>query len=64
MGIYLYYQQRTKRRRAKKMAYMTKEQALREYKEAREQVLADYNENTWKAFCEAKLNCMRLGVRI
>lgn len=46
------------------MAYMTKEQALREYKEAMANVKADYNESTWKAFCEAKLNCMRLGVRI
>ena len=44
--------------------YMTREQALNEYKEAKARVKADYNPTTWKAFCEAKANCMRMGVRI
>lgn len=46
------------------MTYATKEQALKAYKEAKAQVKADYNEVTWKAFCETKVNCMRLGIRI
>ena len=38
--------------------------ALKKYKEARQNVLDDYNARTWRAFCEAKRNCMLLGVRI
>lgn len=41
-----------------------KEKALAAYKEAKKAVLEDYNPTTWEAFCEAKRNCMLLGVRI
>ena len=46
------------------MTKTTKEQALKAYKEAKMQVKVNHNEVTWKAFCEAKINCMRLGIRI
>ena len=39
-------------------------EALNEYKAAKEEVTANYNAETWKKFCEAKRNCMLLGVRI
>ena len=44
-----------------------KAEALKIYKEAKEQIktVADMkNPKKWIAFCEAKNNCMRLGVRI
>lgn len=44
-----------------------KAEALRIYKEAKAQIqtLEDMkNPKKWIAFCEAKKNCMRLGVRI
>lgn len=38
--------------------------ALKKYKEARQNVLDDYNARTWKSFCDAMRNCKLLGVRI
>ena len=46
------------------MNYLTKEEALKAYKETREIYLATGSAESWKAFCEAKINCRRLGVRI
>lgn len=46
------------------MTYTNKEQALKEYKEAKAQVKENYTPETWKAYCIAKANCMRLGIRI
>lgn len=46
------------------MTYTTREQATTEYKRAKAEVKENYNETTWKAFCDAKANCMRLGIRI
>ncbi len=44
--------------------YMNKEVALKVYKDCKEQYLKDQTAENWKKFCEAKTNCMRLGVRI
>ena len=41
-----------------------KEQTLRNYKEAKENFLKNKNDETWKRFCEAKRNCMLLGIRL
>jgi hypothetical protein len=41
-----------------------KEKALKAYKEAKAAVSAEYNEENFKKFCDAKRNCMLLGVRI
>ena len=41
-----------------------KNEALAAYKEAKAEVKANYNPERWKKFCEAKRNCMLLGVRI
>ena len=44
--------------------YTNKEEALRIYKEAKEKYLSDMTDANWIAFCKAKTNCMKLGVRI
>ena len=44
--------------------YMNKEEALRIYKEAKEKYLEDMTDENWIEFCDAKTNCMRLGIRI
>ena len=46
------------------MLQTDKEKALAEYKQAREEVKKDYNDQTYKTFCEKKRKCMLLGVRI
>lgn len=38
--------------------------ALKAYKEAKAKYLENKNDTTWREFCNAKTNCMRLGVRI
>lgn len=44
--------------------YMSKEEALNNYKEAKKEYLENRTNENWVAFCEAKTNCMRLGIRI
>ena len=39
-------------------------EVLKKYKEARENVKANYNTENWIKFCNAKRECMLLGVRI
>lgn len=46
---------------------MLKEQkanALKIYKEAKENYFNDASKENWITFCEARRNCMLLGVRI
>lgn len=43
---------------------LQKAAALAAYKEARAAYLADMTDANWIAFCDAKILCMRLGVRI
>ena len=44
--------------------YTSKEQALKIYKEAKKKYLEDMSNENWVEFCNAKVDCMRLGVRI
>lgn len=44
--------------------YITKEEALKNYKAAKQQYCNDMNQENWIKFCDAKSICMRLGVRI
>ena len=44
--------------------YMNKAEALKNYKEAKAEYLKNMTNKNWIAFCNAKTNCMRLGVRI
>lgn len=44
--------------------YMSKEEALNNYKEAKKAYLENRTNENWITFCSAKTNCMRLGVRI
>lgn len=46
------------------MKYTSKEIALREYKEAKKNYLENMTKESFIKFCDAKTNCMRLGVRI
>lgn len=41
-----------------------KENALTAYKEAKKRYLEERTQEAWICFCNAKTNCMRLGVRI
>ena len=41
-----------------------KEIARNEYKETRKAYFADMSKENWLRFCEAKINCIRLGVLI
>ena len=41
-----------------------KENALKAYKEAKKAYLENMTSENWKAFCNAKIACMRLGVII
>ena len=41
-----------------------KDIARSEYKETRKAYLADMSKENWLRFCEAKINCRRLGVLI
>lgn len=41
-----------------------KNKALDNYKEAKENYLTNRTDENWKKFCEAKRNCMLLGIRI
>lgn len=38
--------------------------ALEAYKEAKKAYLENRTNENWKAFCDAKMVCMKLGVRI
>lgn len=42
----------------------TKENALQIYRETKEKYLNDMSKENWISFCDAKANCMRLGVII
>lgn len=44
--------------------YMSKEEALRNYKETKKAYIDNSTKENWIAFCNAKTNCMRLGIRI
>lgn len=44
--------------------YTNKETALNNYKEAKKNYLENRTNENWIAFCDAKTNCMRLGIRI
>ena len=46
------------------MNYTSKETALREYKEAKKNYLENMTNENWLKFCDAKTNCMKLGIRI
>lgn len=41
-----------------------KKNALQAYKEAKNNYLQNMTPDNWRAFCDAKMNCMRLGVII
>lgn len=41
-----------------------KTKALEEYKKARENHMKNATNENWIAFCNAKRNCMLLGVRV
>lgn len=41
-----------------------KDKALANYKEARRAYLENRTDKNWRAFCDAKRECMLLGVRI
>lgn len=41
-----------------------KENALQIYKETKKTYLENRTNENWIAFCDAKRNCMRLGIRI
>lgn len=41
-----------------------KAKALETYKAAKVNYLENMSEENWKRFCEAKRNCMMLGIRI
>lgn len=42
----------------------SKKNALQAYKEAKNNYLQNMTAENWREFCEAKMNCMRLGVII
>ena len=42
----------------------SKENALKAYKEAKKAYLENMTRENWKAFCNSKIVCMRLGVII
>lgn len=42
----------------------SKKSALQAYKEAKNNYLQNTTPENWKTFCDAKMNCMRLGVII
>ena len=44
--------------------YTNKETALNNYKETKQAYLENRTNENWIAFCKAKTNCMRLGIRI
>ena len=44
--------------------YTSKEEVLKIYKEAKKKYLEDMSNENWIEFCNAKVECMRLGVRI
>jgi hypothetical protein len=44
--------------------YTSKEIALSEYKEAKRNYLENMTKENWVKFCNAKTNCMLLGIRI
>lgn len=41
-----------------------KTSALNTYKETKKAYLEERTDENWKSFCNAKADCMRLGVRI
>lgn len=41
-----------------------KERALESYKAAKKKYMESMSREDWKTFCDAKRNCMMLGVRI
>ena len=43
---------------------MKKEQALNDYKAAKKAYFENPTNENWFKFCDAKMICMRLGVRI
>lgn len=45
------------------MKYTDKTEALARYKAARAAYLADMTEANWITFCDARTECMRLGIR-
>ena len=50
-------------REEKAMKYTDKNEALARYKAARAAYLADMTEANWITFCDARTECMRLGIR-
>ena len=42
----------------------SKENALKIYKDTKKAYLENRTNENWIAFCNARVNCMRLGVRI
>ena len=46
------------------MIATNREDALREYKTRKETYLRKMTNENWKKYCDAKANCMRLGIRI
>ena len=44
--------------------YMSKEEALANYKQAKKNYLDNNTYENWIIFCNARTICMRLGVRI
>ena len=43
---------------------MTKTDALNEYKQTRKIYIDNPTNENWKKFCNAKRNCMLLGIRV
>lgn len=46
------------------MLEQKKTEALKRYKKAKEIYLNNMSKENWIKFCDAKADCMRLGVRI
>ena len=44
--------------------YTSKDEALKIYKEAKKKYLENMSNENWIDFCNAKSNCMKLGIRI
>ena len=42
----------------------SKETALNNYKQTKKAYLENRTNENWIAFCNAKMNCMKLGIRI
>ena len=61
--LYCIHKIKTKKVEVNSM-YMSKEEALANYKQAKKNYLDNNTYENWIIFCDARTICMRLGVRI